>query len=186
MPPVAGTKRKRDEEEPTADDAPAKAPSATPAPPPPVDELPAMPEKPVLRKKKTSADAILRCEQCTRTSSSTSNPMVTCAECYESWHQHCHDPVISAVVVSGKVPLKCLKCVGEDRQVREYERAKAEWEERQAAAAAYTSVDATRERNLEGLPEPAKPALVGFGAGSSTREEVCVEQLDVLTTVVLI
>jgi hypothetical protein len=105
-----------------------------------------------------------QCTVCGLHSSSPSNIIVTCSRCLGSWHQQCATPQISSEACrSGN--FECAGCNSAPLEHSEdYQRR-------------LHRIERIREKRLANLPRgivPAKPELVGFGAGQSSDYAVSV------------
>ncbi|KAF4962697.1 hypothetical protein FSARC_9258 [Fusarium sarcochroum] len=101
-----------------------------------------------------------RCSKCD--GSAQVGPLVTCIRCLAPWHQQCHSPLLSneAMAASSFTCAACaagreqtVKLRGKVSQQRQHE------------------IDRLRQKRLSALPRgvvPAKPSLVGFGAGRAS------------------
>ncbi|KAH7274200.1 hypothetical protein NW759_009419 [Fusarium solani] len=100
-----------------------------------------------------------QCSKCEGSAQTSQGPLATCAHCLRSWHHQCHSPTITSEAMAASI-FVCAACVadqeqavrlrGKSSQQRQYE------------------VEKLRQKRLAALPRgvvPAKPGLVGFGAG---------------------
>ncbi|KAF4983254.1 hypothetical protein FZEAL_1292 [Fusarium zealandicum] len=103
----------------------------------------------------------VQCSKCEGSAHMSQNGLVTCTRCLSSWHQQCHSPTITGEATSAS-SFTCAACTadreesarlkGKSSQQRQYE------------------IEKLRQKRLAALPRgvvPAKPALVGFGAGQA-------------------
>lgn len=105
-----------------------------------------------------------RCSKCDETA--RAGHLVTCTNCLTIWHQKCHSPSIAneAIVTSS---FTCTSCtVGREQTSRLRGRLSQQRQQ---------EIDRLRQKRLSALPRgivPAKPHLVGFGAGEASRHSV--------------
>ncbi|KAI8684232.1 hypothetical protein NCS57_00089100 [Fusarium keratoplasticum] len=101
----------------------------------------------------------VQCSKCEGSAQTSQGPLATCAHCLRSWHHQCHAPTITSEAMAASI-FVCAACAadqeqavrlkGKSNQQRQYE------------------VEKLRQKRLAALPRgvvPAKPGLVGFGAG---------------------
>ncbi|KAJ3470819.1 hypothetical protein MRS44_000918 [Fusarium solani] len=107
-----------------------------------------------------------QCSKCEGSAQTSQGPLATCAHCLRSWHHQCHSPTITSEAMAASI-FVCAACVadqeqavrlrGKSSQQRQYE------------------VEKLRQKRLAALPRgvvPAKPGLVGFGAGRAPDSSV--------------
>lgn len=167
MPPPAlnpATKRKREDLS-DGQAEPLERVAPTPIATPVARDFPII-EKPVVRKKKSCADAILVCEQCHTTSNVSHNPMMVCKGCFEAQHKLCVYPT------QEPRDYLCYLCRKEKEDLANYNRLMAEQQAEKQLSRVYYSVENQRRRNMVGFAPFNKPQHVGFFAGDSTHEEV--------------
>ncbi|KAF5671782.1 hypothetical protein FHETE_3995 [Fusarium heterosporum] len=102
----------------------------------------------------------IRCSKCDETAQI--HPLVTCSRCLTSWHQQCHLPLINNEAMTS-ANFTCAACAAGREQILRH-RGKVS-QQRQH------EIDRLRQRRLSTLPRgivPAKPNLVGFGAGRAS------------------
>lgn len=107
-----------------------------------------------------------QCSKCEGSAQTSQGPLATCAHCLRSWHHQCHSPTITSEAMAASI-FVCAACAadqeqgvrlkGKSSQQRQYE------------------VEKLRQKRLAALPRgvvPAKPGLVGFGAGRAPDSSV--------------
>lgn len=107
-----------------------------------------------------------QCSKCEGSAQTSQGPLATCTQCLRSWHHQCHSPTITSEAMAASI-FVCAACAadqeqavrlkGKSSQQRQYE------------------VEKLRQKRLAALPRgviPAKPGLVGFGAGRAPDSSV--------------
>jgi hypothetical protein len=111
-----------------------------------------------------------RCSMCDGSAQVSS--LVTCIRCLASWHQKCHSPLIRDEDMSS-ANFTCAGCIaGREQTVKLRGRVS---QQRQH------EIDRLRRKRLSALPKgvvPAKPHLVGFGAGRASDISVSTTTLE--------
>ncbi|KAH7328738.1 hypothetical protein B0I35DRAFT_418201 [Stachybotrys elegans] len=107
-----------------------------------------------------------RCWACEGTTFATGNALLTCRQCLGSWHQQCASPAPSSGsnMMENGMSNSIFVCV-DCKAFAGRRGVPAQDEERRQR------MEKMRQKRLSRLPEgvaPAKPELVGFGAGSSS------------------
>ncbi|KAI8718941.1 hypothetical protein NCS52_00674200 [Fusarium sp. LHS14.1] len=100
-----------------------------------------------------------QCSKCEGSAQTSQGPLATCTQCLRSWHHQCHSPTIISEAMAASIFI-CAACAadqeqavrlkGKSSQQRQYE------------------IEKLRQKRLAAFPRgvvPAKPGLVGFGAG---------------------
>jgi hypothetical protein len=152
----SGMKRKRDESSITVDFTKSTIPFSWKAPSPS--------QQSGIQIQSTEQEA--RCSKCN--GPSQASPLVTCISCLKHWHQNCHSPIIGdgTTIPSN---FTCVSCTaGREQAIKMRGRVS---EQRQQ------EIDRLRQKRLLALPRgvvPAKPYLVGFGAGQAPRHSVSI------------
>lgn len=108
----------------------------------------------------------VQCSKCEGSAQTSQGPLVTCTQCLRSWHHQCYSPTITSEAMAASI-LVCAACAadqeqavrlkGKSSQQRQYE------------------VEKLRQKRLAAFPRgivPAKPGLVGFGAGRAPDSSV--------------
>ncbi|KAH7171032.1 hypothetical protein EDB81DRAFT_635896 [Dactylonectria macrodidyma] len=99
------------------------------------------------------------CSQCDGQSWTPDDALVACIQCLKSWHQQCHLPAVTNEMIK-LLNFVCVTCMADQTQAVRL-RGKTNHQRRDEIAR-------LRQKRLAVLPQgmvPAKPELVGFGAG---------------------
>ncbi|GKT98786.1 hypothetical protein FLAG1_05519 [Fusarium langsethiae] len=145
----SGVKRKRDESSTKVDFTKSTIPFSWKAPSPI--------QQAVIQTQSTEQGA--RCSKCN--GPKQAGPLVTCISCLTHWHQKCHSPTIgNGTTIPSN--FTCASCTAGREQATKL-RGRVSQQRQQ-------EIDRLRQKRLLSLPRgvvPAKPHLVGFGAGQA-------------------
>ncbi|KAF4470362.1 hypothetical protein FALBO_2737 [Fusarium albosuccineum] len=107
-----------------------------------------------------------QCSKCEGYAQMGQAPLATCVRCLTSYHQQCHSPPITNEAITTS-QFTCAACAADQEQaVRLKGKANQQRQE---------EIERLRRRRLAALPRgvvPAKPDLVGFGAGRAPDSSV--------------